>query len=143
MKRLTLVLCLLFLTVPLCAAEHSATADPAAGAAEQQFPRISKSQIHRPVTVAADDEVLCGYQPSMPNCDFRCRDGVPVLNADGTQRVICWGTPIYPEAPGGVCSRYYDCAYMVPGQVCTWSGNPYTACIFLEGNTLCSTCPWY
>ena len=145
MKRSILVLCVLFLAAPLYSAERSATADPSLGAPEKEFPRVSASQLRRPMAVAAtDDGVICGFHPDMPNCDFRCRDGVTELNADGTQRVICWGTPIYPEAPSGVCNRYYECSeYGGGGMACTFSGDPYKACIFLEGNVSCSECNWY
>ena len=145
MKRIVPILFVLFLAIPFYAAQRtdSTSAEAPAAPEEKAFPTISKSQVRRPVMrVATDDDVICGYHPDFPTCHFKCNNGVPVLNPDGTQRVICWQEPIYPEYSGGGCSRYYACIVYSTAEACNWSGNPYQGCTF-SGTNDCSACDWY
>jgi hypothetical protein len=128
MKRIALMFAALCLAVPLFAAD--AARDGSEGTTEREVPRISESQ-RRPSDVASLDEVKCGYHPDLPsNCLYKCRNGVPVYNADGTQRVLCYNTPEYP------CNRYYSCN----GFECNFNNNWESACEFIFGTNACTSC---
>ena len=145
MKRIVPILVVLLLAIPSFAEDRAVERDESGAAlqrVEKAFPAISRSQERRPVMkIAAEDDVICGYNPEFPHCDFKCNNGVPILNADGSQRIICWQEPIYPEYPGGGCSRYYACVTQ-SASACSWSGNPYQGCTFQAPNS-CSSCDWF
>jgi hypothetical protein len=142
MKRIIPILFVLLLAIPSFAAEHAESGADASLRVEKAFPAISRSQDRRPVMkIATEDDVICGYNPEFPHCDFKCNNGVPILNPDGSQRIICWQEPVYPEYPGGGCSRYYACVTQT-ASACSWSGNPYQGCTFQAPNS-CSSCDWF
>ncbi|HYI10529.1 MAG TPA: hypothetical protein VEK57_15820 [Thermoanaerobaculia bacterium] len=133
MKRIALILAALFLAVPLFAADADAIGDISDRLVEKAVPGISKSQ-KRPTNVATQDEVRCGQHPAIPpNCHYKCRNGVPVLNPDGSQRVICYSIPEFP------CNQYYTCS--LSSGVCNYNGSEASYCAF-EWGWDCMSCDW-
>jgi len=148
MKRIAVIVTALLLTIPLFAAGRTQVAAPADAvdgaadrAAEPAFPTISVSQERKFLKIATEDEVMCGYHPSLPsNCFYKCLNGAPVLNSDGTQRVMCYDTPTYPEGESGYCNFYFVCApyQNTQGKVCAYTGFGPNTCQVAFGT--CSTC---
>lgn len=81
----------------------------------------------------------CGNNAQLPNnCAWFCRYGVPVLDANGNQRVVCAKQQNYspPEAP---CNRYYGCTNTGSGSSCAYTGVWESSCSFTAGGTGCSS----
>jgi hypothetical protein len=131
MKKTTIILFALLLAVPLFAADDGVRGERSQ-IVKTPFPTLSISQ-QRPARITTEDEVKCGQHPDLPsNCHYKCRDGVPVLNPDGTQRVLCYAIPEYP------CAHYYSCAS--GAAYCSSNNNVWSGCAYVYGNNSCYNC---